>query len=56
MSDDELLAKAQNLADEALGLWEETEKQALRADANVARAKKTYEQAAALVKTLEALG
>lgn len=55
MNDDELLAKAQNLADEALSLWEETEKQARRTDANVARAKKTYEQAIALVKTLEAM-
>lgn len=52
---DDLLARAQSLADEALDVWEETEQQALRTATSVARAKKTYEQAAALVKTLEAL-
>lgn len=53
---DDLLAKAQNLADDALDVWRSIERQrAFHLDSDVEQAKKTYERAIALVKTLEAM-
>lgn len=55
-SKDVLLFAARNLAAEALDVWRRIERQrAFHLDSDVEQAKKIYEQAMALVKTLEAM-